>query len=90
LDEAAAQTPLTTPTTAEVAEGEDVEEALSAVDLDPHELLVCGSGTAGPLRRVFLGDTAHRILRAATVPVVVVPRQADAELERTRSIPRVT
>jgi hypothetical protein len=38
---------------------------------------------------VFLGDTAQRIMRLATAPVVVVPRHAEPELERTRGIPRV-
>ena len=89
LDEAAAEAPLTTHLTAEVSEGEDVDEAMGLVELDPAELLVCGSGAAGPLRRVFLGDTAQRIMRLATAPVVVVPRHAEPGLERTGAIPRV-
>ena len=89
LDEAVLEAPLSTRLTAEIAEGEDFEEAMAAVDCDPDELLVCGSGTAGPLRRVFLGDTAQKILRAATVPVLVVPRHAESELDRTRAIPLV-
>jgi nucleotide-binding universal stress UspA family protein len=89
LDEAAAEAPFSTRLTAEVVEGDDVDEAVGAVDLQPDELLVCGSGAAGPLRRVFLGDTGRAILRAATVPVLVVPRHAEPDLERTRSIPRV-
>lgn len=38
------------------------------------DLLVVGSSRLGPIARVFLGSTATRILRAAPVPVVVVPR----------------
>jgi nucleotide-binding universal stress UspA family protein len=38
------------------------------------DLLVVGSSRLGPLARVFLGSTATRIVRAAPVPVVVVPR----------------
>ncbi|MFI5101718.1 MAG: universal stress protein [Actinomycetes bacterium] len=89
LDEALIEAPFSTRLTAEIAEGDDFEEAMAAVDCEPDELLVCGSGTAGPLRRVFLGDTAQKILRAATVPVLVVPRHAEAELDRTRAIPKV-
>ncbi len=89
LDEALVEAPFSTRLTADIAEGEDFDEAMAAVDTEPDELLVCGSGTAGPLRRVFLGDTAQKILRAATVPVLVVPRHAETGLDRTRSIPKV-
>ena len=90
LDEALVEAPFSTRLTAEIVEGEDVEQAMAAVDCEPDELLVCGSGTAGPLRRVFLGDTAQKILRGATVPVLVVPRHAESELDHTAAIPRVT
>ncbi len=90
LDQALVEAPFSTRLTAEIAEGEDFEHAMAAVDCQPDEILVCGSGTAGPLRRVFLGDTAQKILRVATVPVLVVPRHAESELDQTRAIPRVT
>jgi len=38
------------------------------------DLLVCGSSNLGPVRRVLLGDMTFRLLRAATVPVLVAPR----------------
>ena len=88
LDEALVEAPFSTRLTAEIAEGEDFEEAMAAVDSEPDELLVCGSGTAGPLRRVFLGDTARRSCGSPTVPVLVVPRHAESELDHTRGIPR--
>jgi nucleotide-binding universal stress UspA family protein len=90
LDQALVEAPFSTRLTAEIAEGEDFEHAMAAVDCEPDEILVCGSGTAGPLRRVFLGDTAQKILRVATVPVLVVPRHAESELDETRAIPKVT
>jgi len=89
LDQALVEAPFSTRLTAEIAEGEDFEHAVAAVDFAPDEILVCGSGTAGPLRRVFLGDTAQKILRVATVPVLVVPRHAESELDQTRQIPKV-
>jgi len=90
LDQALLEAPFSTRLTAEIAEGEDFEHAMAAVDCQPDEVLVCGSGTAGPLRRVFLGDTAQKILRVATVPVLVVPRHAESDLDQTRAIPKVT
>jgi nucleotide-binding universal stress UspA family protein len=74
---------------AEIAEGEDVATALGSVDWSPGDTLLVGSADYGPIRRVFLGDTATRILRAATVPVTVLPRDVEPELESTTSIPRV-
>lgn len=48
--------------------------AVAAVSWEPGDVLVIGSSRLGPEERVFLGSTATKILRAATVPVLVVPR----------------
>ncbi|MCZ2836072.1 universal stress protein [Modestobacter sp. VKM Ac-2985] len=48
--------------------------AVAAVTWAPGDVLVIGSSRLGPAGRVFLGSTATKILRAATVPVLVVPR----------------
>lgn len=61
----------------EIGEGDDLAGALDTVAWDPGDLLVCGSGSGGVLRRVFLGDSASRLLRAARVPVAVVPRATE-------------
>jgi nucleotide-binding universal stress UspA family protein len=45
------------------------------------DLLVIGSRGYGPLRRVVLGSETNRILRAATCPVLVVPRRTAEELD---------
>jgi nucleotide-binding universal stress UspA family protein len=74
---------------AEIAEGEDIGAALASLDWLPGESLLVGSAEYGPVRRVFLGDTAAKILRAAPVPVTVLPRGVEPELESTRAIPRV-
>ncbi|HYN74645.1 MAG TPA: universal stress protein [Candidatus Limnocylindria bacterium] len=74
---------------AEIAEGEDIASALGSLDWLPGESLLVGSAEHGPLSRVFLGATANKILRAATVPVTVLPRGVDPELESTHTIPRV-
>ncbi|WP_113700552.1 universal stress protein [Nonomuraea lactucae] len=59
----------------EVLEGRSVSRALAATSWLPGELLVCASSTGGPLRRVFLGDTSVKIVRAATCPVIILTRQ---------------
>ncbi|MGY1698644.1 universal stress protein [Geodermatophilus sp. SYSU D00766] len=59
---------------ATVARGRGWPGAVPAAGWSDGDLLVVGSSRLGPLARVFLGSTATRILRAAPVPVVVVPR----------------
>lgn len=62
---------------AEIRVGHTVEELVAACEhLD---LLIVGSRGRGPLRRVFAGSTAMGLLRAATCPVIVVPRADPAE-----------
>ncbi|GAB3321327.1 universal stress protein [Geodermatophilus aquaeductus] len=57
-----------------VARGSGWPGAVAAAGWSDGDLLVVGSSRLGPLARVFLGSTATRIVRAAPVPVVVVPR----------------
>ena len=52
------------------------DAALSGIEWHNEELLVLGSSRLGILKRVFLGSTAHRILRASPVPVMALPRMA--------------
>jgi nucleotide-binding universal stress UspA family protein len=47
---------------------DDLAEAQAA------SLLVVGSSRLGPLRRIFVGSTAERLLHGAAVPVAVAPR----------------
>ncbi|MGY1831736.1 universal stress protein [Geodermatophilus sp. SYSU D01180] len=72
LDRVAAGLP--GPPQAAVARGPGWPGAVSAAGWSDGDLLVVGSSRLGPLARVFLGSTATRIVRAAPVPVVVVPR----------------
>lgn len=60
----------------EILEGHDVAKAMGQTSWLPGELLICASSNAGPLRRVFLGDTSLKIVRAATSPVMILTRQA--------------
>ena len=58
----------------QVGSGLDWREAVESVSWEPGDILLMGSGTAGPVARVFLGSVASKILRHAPVPVMIVPR----------------
>ena len=64
-----------------LAEGETVVDALGTLTWEPEELLLLGSSRLAPHGRLFLGRTAGKILREVPVPIVVVPRDADATAE---------
>jgi nucleotide-binding universal stress UspA family protein len=57
-----------------VGGGHDWREAVEAVSWEAGDMLLLGSGAAGPLAHVFLGSAASKILRHAPVPVMIVPR----------------
>lgn len=63
------------PVEVEVLEGRTVAQALRAASWRTGDLLVCASSGSGPLRRVFLGDTSVKIIRAASRPVMILTRQ---------------
>lgn len=59
----------------EMLEGRSVKEGLDSCEWLPGELIICASSDTGPLRRVFLGDTSLKILKAARRPVMILTRQ---------------
>lgn len=56
-----------------VAHGRTIDEAIANVEWRKHEIAILGSSRLGG-RRLFLGSTAHKVLRVTPVPVAVVPR----------------
>ncbi|POM22307.1 Universal stress protein family protein [Actinomadura rubteroloni] len=60
--------------TTEAAEGAGIGAALRSLVLLPGELLACQSSHDGPIRKVFLGESSGKIVRAASCPIVVLPR----------------
>jgi len=62
------------PCETHVLVGDSVDAALAELTWHRGDLLVCGSSELGPVRRVLLGDMTFRLLRAATVPILVAPR----------------
>lgn len=59
---------------ARIAEGGDVAAAVEDLDWAEGDLLVCASSEDAPVHRVFLGETAFKLVRAAPCPVAVLPR----------------
>ena len=58
-----------------IGAGPTWRDAVDAVEWSPGDILVLGSGAAGPAAQVFLGSAAARILRHAPVPTMIVPRR---------------
>ena len=57
-----------------LARGAGWAGAVSEVPWAPGDVLVVGSARVGPPGQVFVGSTATKVLRAASVPLLVVPR----------------
>ncbi|TFD26140.1 universal stress protein [Cryobacterium cryoconiti] len=62
----------------EVASGHSVEAAVEALDWQPTEVAFVGSSRLAQPTTIFLGITAHRMLHALPVPLIVVPTGTDA------------
>lgn len=59
---------------AAISTGDSVQSAVQRHDWEGDELMVLASARGGVLRRVFLGDTTYKLVRATPVPAVVLPR----------------
>ena len=60
--------------TVEVAHGRTIEEAIDDIDWDEGEIMIVGSSRLAEKNKLFIGSTAHKVLLALPVPMVVVPR----------------
>lgn len=58
-----------------IGAGIEWKDAVDNIAWEPGDLLLLGSGAAGPMAQVFLGTAASRILRHAPVPVMILPKQ---------------
>ena len=61
-----------------IGAGATWRDAVDAIGWAGGDLLVLGSGAAGPAAQVFLGSAASRILRHSPVPTMIVPRREAA------------
>jgi len=74
LDQAVEAVDRRTLVRADIAPGRTTEEAIDNLDWDESEVVLIGSSRLASRNHIFLGNAAHRIVRALPVPVVVVPR----------------
>jgi nucleotide-binding universal stress UspA family protein len=58
-----------------IGTGTDWRESVDDIAWETGDVLLLGSGAAGPMAQVFLGTAASKILRHAPVPVMIVPKQ---------------
>ena len=73
-ERASAALPAGSAVTTVVGRGHSLEDCVQALDFAPDEIVLVGSSRLGGPRRLFLGASASKMLRALPVPMVVVPR----------------
>lgn len=66
------------PVTAQITDGPTIEAAVNKLEWHDGDLIMVGSSRLGAPRRLFMGSTAAKMLRVLEVPMVVVPKEADA------------
>lgn len=71
----------------DVPTGRRIEDAVRHADWDPGDLVVVGSSRLASRGRIFLGSTAGKMLRALTVPLVIVPRDTEPTFDDEESTP---
>lgn len=79
LDEAVASVGAQLDVTSTVAEGSTIENAVESLSWNDGEIVIIGSSRLAEHRRIFMGNTAHKLLRALPVPLIVVPRSLAGE-----------
>lgn len=79
LDEAVASVGPNTDITSTVAEGTTIENAVENLPWNEGEIVIIGSSRLAEHRKIFMGNTANKLLRALPVPLIVVPRSLDNE-----------
>ena len=87
LDEAVASVGKRTEVTAEVAEGSTIENAVESLPWNEGEIVIIGSSRLAEHRKIFMGNTANKLLRALPVPLIVLPRVVHDEEAADRQSP---
>ena len=73
-DRASAALPADPPVTSVVGQGESLEDAVAELDFSESEVVLIGSSRLAQPKRLFLGHSASKIMRALPVPMIVWPR----------------
>ena len=71
---ATATLPAECAVTSVVGHGESLEDAVQGLEFEDSEIVLIGSSRLAQPKRLFLGHTASKIMRALPVPMIVWPR----------------
>ena len=71
---ATAALPAECAVTSVVGHGESLEDAVQGLEFEDSEIVLIGSSRLAQPKRLFLGHTASKIMRALPVPMIVWPR----------------
>lgn len=74
VDKATAALGAECPVTSVVGHGHSLSDAVQALDFDDSEVVLIGSSRLAQPKRLFLGHSASKIMRALPVPMIVWPR----------------
>jgi nucleotide-binding universal stress UspA family protein len=74
VEKATAALPADCPVTSVVGHGESLEDAVEGLDFSDSEVVMIGSSRLAQPKRLFLGHSASKIMRALPVPMIVWPR----------------
>ncbi|HOB50733.1 MAG TPA: universal stress protein [Mycobacterium sp.] len=74
VDRAVAGLPAGATVTSVVGDGESFEDAVASLDFTDSEVVLIGSSRLAQPKRLFLGQSASKIVRALEVPIIVWPR----------------
>lgn len=74
VDKATAVLPAGMPVTSVVGQGHSLEDAVLELDFEDSEVVFIGSSRLAQPKRLFLGHSASKIMRALPVPMIVWPR----------------
>ena len=74
VDRATAELPAECPVTSVVGQGVSLQDAVQGLDFLDSEIVMIGSSRLAQPRRLFVGQSASKIMRALPVPMIVWPR----------------
>ena len=74
VQRAVAALPAECPVTSVVGHGASLQDAVGALEFDDSEVVMIGSSRLAQPKRLFLGQSASKIMRALPVPMIVWPR----------------
>jgi nucleotide-binding universal stress UspA family protein len=74
VDKAIAALPVDSSVTSVVGHGKSLEDAVLGLDFQDSDVVLIGSSRLAQPKRLFLGHSASKIMRALPVPMIVWPR----------------